>query len=286
MDELQRAMDRYLQALAEKMQRDLAEGRLQPRPMDPSAQMVDRDQLQQMLEQAREMARSGARDAAKDMLAQLQEMLENMQMGMMMPQDGQASQAMQMMRDLEELARRQQQLMDQSFQQSQQMQSGEMPNTAEGAQQQEALRQGLGDIMRQFGEMTGDIPRGLGRAERSMSDAVQQLQQADPGSAAQSQAEALQQLQQGAQAMAEALAQQFGNQLGMGQGQERFGQARDPLGRNQPGNGMIDTGDVAIPERSDLQRAREILDELRRRAGERARPKPERDYIDRLLRRF
>ena len=35
-----------------------------------------------------------------------------------------------------------------------------------------------------------------------------------------------------------------------------------------------------------LERAKEILDELRRRAGETARPEQERDYIDRLLRRF
>jgi uncharacterized protein DUF4175 len=35
-----------------------------------------------------------------------------------------------------------------------------------------------------------------------------------------------------------------------------------------------------------MQKAREILDELRRRAGERDRPQFERDYIDRLLQRF
>jgi Domain of unknown function (DUF4175) len=35
-----------------------------------------------------------------------------------------------------------------------------------------------------------------------------------------------------------------------------------------------------------LQKSRQILDELRRRAGERSRPAIELDYIDRLLRRF
>ena len=34
----------------------------------------------------------------------------------------------------------------------------------------------------------------------------------------------------------------------------------------------------------DIQRSREILDELYRRAGERQRPESERDYIERLLR--
>jgi hypothetical protein len=35
-----------------------------------------------------------------------------------------------------------------------------------------------------------------------------------------------------------------------------------------------------------MQRSRQILDELRRRAGERYRPQIELDYIDRLLQRF
>ncbi len=292
MDELQQAMNRYLDALAEKMQRDLANG-AQPKPMQRNGeqQMINREDLQRMLDQAREMARDGARQAAQDMLAQLQEMLENLQAMGEMQQPGD-NQAMQMMQDLEQLTQRQQQLLEQSFRQSQQMQSGQgqqgepMPGMEQQAGQQEALRRGLGDLMRQFGEMTGDIPRPMGRAERAMRDAVDSLQQGDPNGAAEAQARALDQLQQAGQAMSQALAEQLGDQPGMGPPQDRYGQSRDPLGRSQPGMGMIDTGDVAIPDKSDLQRAREILDELRRRAGERTRPKPEREYIDRLLRRF
>ena len=41
-----------------------------------------------------------------------------------------------------------------------------------------------------------------------------------------------------------------------------------------------------MPQASDVQRSREILDELLRRAGERFRPSLERDYIERLLKRF
>jgi hypothetical protein len=63
---------------------------------------------------------------------------------------------------------------------------------------------------------------------------------------------------------------------------------RDPLGRplERNGNGNYDNGDVKIPDQMEVQKAREILDELRRRSGERSRPEIERDYIDRLLRRF
>ncbi|MGE3652033.1 MAG: DUF4175 family protein [Reyranellaceae bacterium] len=41
-----------------------------------------------------------------------------------------------------------------------------------------------------------------------------------------------------------------------------------------------------MPDRLDRQRARDILEELRRRAGDAQRPKEELDYIDRLLRQF
>jgi hypothetical protein len=87
------------------------------------------------------------------------------------------------------------------------------------------------------------------------------------------------------------MAQQMmmGQQPGQMPGQPQMQQSnrgRDPLGRNPPSVGPSDSNDVRIPEQSDLQRAREILDELRRRAGEFNRPQLELDYIDRLLRRF
>jgi hypothetical protein len=79
----------------------------------------------------------------------------------------------------------------------------------------------------------------------------------------------------------------FSRQSGQGQnrGQQRNQPRRDPLGREIMGED-VDTGDVSIPDASAIQRAREILDELRRRSGEGFRPKLERDYIDRLLHRF
>jgi hypothetical protein len=175
-------------------------------------------------------------------------------------------------------------------QQGQQGQMGQQGQPSGGAAQQEALRRQLGELMRQFGEMGGEIPRPLGRAERAMRDAGQALSQGQPGAAVPPQTQALDELQQGMQAMAEEMAQQMmmGQMPGQMPGQQRqqSNRGRDPLGRPLPGFGSADTNDVDIPEQSELQRAREILDELRRRAGEFSRPKPELDYIDRLLRRF
>ena len=290
MNELQQAMDKYMDALTEKMKRDMQQaGRQQQQQFDPNAMQVRRDDLQKMLDRARELAKGGARQAAKDMLAQLQEMLENLeaQQQQQQPTDPAMAQAMQMLDDMEGLAKRQQQLLDKSFRQSQQMGQGEsMPNGDPGATDQEQLRRDLGDVMRRYGDMMGDIPRSLGRAERAMRDATQALKQGQPGQAVDPQSQALGELQKGMQDMATAMMQQLQQQAGTRPGQEPGNTGRDPLGRNENGLGAIDTTDVQIPEQSDVQRAKELIDELRRRASDRSRPKMERDYIDRLLKRF
>ena len=81
--------------------------------------------------------------------------------------------------------------------------------------------------------------------------------------------------------------QNAGNQDQGGQGRQSD-QGKDPLGRPRQDRGGqgADTGDVHIPEQMELRHAREILDELRKRAGEPSRPPVERDYIDRLLPEF
>ncbi len=333
MDELQAALDKFLDAMEQRMMEALQRGEQLPMvPPEMADQMTDRNDLQQMLDQMREMAQTGSRDAARQMLSQLQQMLENMRSGAMAQmnqQNGQQqNQNWEMMQQLQKLAQQQQQLLDQSFRQSQesmdqqqQGQQGEQPRNRQPnqrrnqngqqngqqnnqqnpgsptlqkqAEQQEALRRQLGELMRRMGEQQGgEIPQPLGRAERAMRDAAQALQRGAPGAAVPSQTEAMEQLQQGMQGMAEQMAQQ----MMMGQGPAMMGQqgqmprqngrGRDPLGRRPSGYGMQDSNDVKIPEQSELQRAREILDELRRRSGQYGRPQEERNYIDRLLKQF
>ncbi|PWC33837.1 TIGR02302 family protein [Azospirillum sp. TSO35-2] len=329
MDELQAALDKFLDAMEQRMLEALQRGEKLPTvPPQMADQMTDRNDLQQMIDRMREMAQTGSRDAARQMLSQLQQMLENMRSGAMAQmnqQNGgqQQNQSWEMMQQLQKLTQQQQQLLDQSFRQSQESmgqqqneqgqrsrqpsqrgrnqnnaqngQNGPMsgsPTMQKQAEQQEALRRQLGELMRRMGEQQGgDIPQPLGRAERAMRDAAQALQQGAPGAAVPSQTEAMEQLQQGMQGMAEQMAQQM--MMGQGpammgqQGQmPRQGRGRDPLGRRPSGYGMQDSNDVKIPEQSELQRAREILDELRRRSGQYGRPQEERNYIDRLLKQF
>jgi uncharacterized protein (TIGR02302 family) len=309
MKELQQALDRYLQALAENMARNPDQFQ---QPIDPSKVISSRD-LQRMLDRARDLARNGARDQARELLSQLQNMLENLRMARpgQMPQQG-SSEAQQMMRNMRELMQRQQQLLDRSFRAQQQgqqgqqgrmgqrgqQQGGDQPDAngqlGDAAGQQEGLRRMLGDMMRRLGDGLGDIPEPLGRAERAMRDATEALQRRQPGEAIGPQTEALDQLQQAARDFAQQMQRrmqgQWGNpnddEVGATDGMPRDRVERDPLGRPLSNNGTYDQGDVKIPDQNTLQKAREILDELRRRAGERFRPEIELDYIDRLLKRF
>jgi hypothetical protein len=60
----------------------------------------------------------------------------------------------------------------------------------------------------------------------------------------------------------------------------------DPLGRPLRNEGPELGTSVKVPDEIDIQRAREILEELRRRVGEATRPPIELDYLERLLRQF
>ncbi len=310
-DQLREAMDRYLEALAEQLQEQMAQG-AEPQPLPPGAQTIESDELRQMLERARELAQSGARDAARELLAQLRNMLENLranplaQMG-----QGEGENPWEMMRDMEELMRQQQELLDRSYeraQQGEQRSQGERGSQGEGqgdarmrgeggrpnanqrdARLQEEVRRRLGEMMRRLGDMLGDIPRPLGRAEQAMRDARDALGQERPVEAIDPQSRALDQLQQGMQSMADKFMERMGQsqeQRGNGQVGMEPGFGRDPLGRRTGENGLEALEGVELPSQMELRRAREILNELRRRRGERERPPLELDYIDRLLRQF
>jgi hypothetical protein len=147
--------------------------------------------------------------------------------------------------------------------------------------------------MQRYAEMTDDVPQALGRAEQAMRRSTEALRQGQPGNAVNPETQALDNLQQGMQQamqqLQQMMQQQAGGQPG-GRGRlpnRQSTQNRDPFGRDQNQGAQGTSSDrVAIPDKSDLQRSREIRDELRRRAAERERPKIERDYIDRLLQQF
>ncbi|MGE0856731.1 MAG: TIGR02302 family protein, partial [Hyphomicrobiaceae bacterium] len=155
------------------------------------------------------------------------------------------------------------------------------PNQAGLGERQRALRDELGRLQR---DMEG---LGLGRSDQldaareAMESAEDALKQGDLDGATDEQSRALDQLRQGAQQMAKEMLQNM---------PQRYGQngdtPRDPLGRPQRSQGPDLGTSVKVPDEIDRQRAREILEELRRRIGQQTRPQDELDYIERLLRQF
>jgi len=78
---------------------------------------------------------------------------------------------------------------------------------------------------------------------------------------------------------------QEGGQQGEQQGQASD-QSRDPLGRQQGLEGQSATDENMLGSELAQRRSRELLDEIRRRSGERERPEVEREYLERLLDQF
>ena len=113
-----------------------------------------------------------------------------------------------------------------------------------------------------------------------MGSAQDRLGSNDFDNAGQAEKNALQALRDSADALAKTLMQEAGQNGQNGSGQE------DPLGRQEGSSGFGSGDGTKIPDRDTLARARSILEELRRRAAERGRPKEELDYYDRLLKEF
>jgi uncharacterized protein (TIGR02302 family) len=167
-----------------------------------------------------------------------------------------------------------------------------MPSAEELARRQGQLRREL-DRQRQnlpgAGTEEGEAARdSLGRAGEAMDRAEDALRGDDLAGAIDEQAQAMEALREGMRDLGEALAQQ---QQGQGQQGDQVGQSspngrRDPLGRDGGNNGPLGTQENLLQGEDVYRRARDLLDEIRRRAAEQERPDVELDYLRRLLDRF
>ena len=264
------AMQRYMSAMAANPPPPGQE------PISPNSLTLGENDLQTLLKTIQELTQAGDRQQAAQLLAMLQSMLENMRMtqggqgqngqGQQSPQDKAMSEKMQKFGGL---MNQQRSLQDKTFRQRQ-GQGDPKDGGAKGLQQQQqSLEKQLQESLKGMDGKSADRLREAGKA---MGEAQSALGKGDLNNAGSAQNQALEALRQGA----EELAQQAQN----GRGQNG---REDPLGRN--GQALGNSG-VKIPGATDLARAREILEELRRRAAQMNRPQAERDYLDRLLKAF
>ena len=144
------------------------------------------------------------------------------------------------------------------------------------------LRQKLQKLIERMQKEGGNAPEQFEGAEEAMQQAEDAMGEPNYDLATQSQSLALERMREGAQSMAQQMMENGEMQAGQGPGSN----GRDPLGRpdhsNRPDLGLS----VQVPDEIDIQKAREVLDELRRRIGDPTRPTLELDYLERLIRSF
>lgn len=323
--ELREAIRQHLEALAERMQRENNEALA----YDPQQRVFDRRELERRTRRLEDAARDGRQEDAEREMAELEEMLQALEEGRTSRaedrQRQQRQRGQQQMGALQDMVRREAEMLDRAHRRSgeqettrgdqrrsqQQQQGPQTPEAREeaarDARTQRALRRALGELMQQFGELTGDVPAPLAEADRAMRDAAEALAEGrDPRGAQQ---QAIRALTEGGRQMSQRMQRQFGPpQPGEGEGegegeemaggqqggegqdqQNQLGEGRDPLGRDRRetgGSAQDNAGDTLVPGEAERLRSHQLQQELRRRGADRERAPVELEYIDRLLRRF
>jgi uncharacterized protein (TIGR02302 family) len=281
--------------------------------------------LNNMIERMERLSRSGDKEAARQLLEQMQQMLENLQMAQPgQSGDSDMEQAFNELQDMirkqqqlrdKTYKQGQDSRRDRAHGKQGDPSMGDLQQDQEGLRdrlkklQQELAKRGMGQGQHgekgQQGEKgeqgqqgqdgdqaeDGDGEDGLGQADSAMGDASGRLGEGNADSAVDSQGKALDALRKGAQNLADSMQQGDGDGQGEGPGnragrQQSGGNQSDPLGRPLHGRELGDDFTVKIPGEIDVQRARRILEELRRRLGDSQRPQLELDYLERLLKDY
>ena len=148
-------------------------------------------------------------------------------------------------------------------------------------ERQRALKDRLAKLKRDLKDKGLGSPEQLDAAQEAMENAERALGEGNMAEATEQQGEALEQMRQSGKDMAEQMAKNMPSRMG-----QNGDTPRDPLGRPQRSQGPDLGTSVKVPDQIDQQRAREILEELRKRSSEASRPPTELDYLERLLKRF
>lgn len=316
-DNLREKLEKFMQALMEQLRR---QDRAGDRPLDRNARVVRPQDLKNMLDRIENLAKNGARGAARKMLDEMQAMLD----GLSRSRSAQGQPGGDGNNPLDELSRmiqEQQRLRDKTYRQGRQ---GTERRERGGNQPQNRNRRALGDLrgnqqnLRQKleqmleslkrqngggegqegqegregqqgqggndpGKQAGDA---LGRAGKAMQDAEGALEGGEANDAVDAQGRALQNLRKGAQSLADAMQGEGEGEGDPGGQQGQASERTDPLGRPMRSRDYGEDFTVKIPGEIDVQRARRVLEELRKRFSDPNRPRLELDYIERLLQGF
>ena len=297
MQELKEANENYMRQL--RQQNERAE-RNEFDQSTPGEQMnLDMADIQAMMDRIQELMEQGRMAEAQQALEELKEMMENLRLS----ENGQGGEGGQSSaQGLADLLQDQQDLSDDAFNDLQQEFSNPDGQESQGEQGGEGQQQGSDFADRQgqlrerlendrsaiegeLGDEGEDAQRSLEQAERAMRRAQSALEDGDLDGAVDQQAQAMDALRQAIRDVNRAQRSE-NSDAEQGNSDQQEGQGRDPLGRPQGGDGSSGTAEARREGQDREAQAAELLDEIRRRAGDRERSETERDYLKRLLNRF
>lgn len=278
-EELKAALDEYLKSMAEAAASDPSRlGDLGQQ----GGQRVTGDDLKKLVDRMRQLGELGERDAASELLSQLDDILSGLQFAQ--PKAGSASDPT--LDALADIIRRQQDLQNRTHKLTPDGYSGEEFGDQSGDQQAlNDLGREQSELSRRLEELMSDLSKqgeqdgksGLEGAGRAMQDAGRDLGTGDTEAAVGNQGAALDALRRGAREM----------MRGQGQGTAGVREGgTDPLGRPTGRRGPDFGDDTKVPGEIEVQRARRLLEELRRRYADPDRPALELDYLRRLIAPF
>ena len=169
-----------------------------------------------------------------------------------------------------------------------QRQRADKMNGDKAATQQDELRKELAKLMDDLSGMTGKTEKPLQDANKSMTEARDLLRKPALQEGSEAQGEALSRVQEGIQDATEEMMQMLQNK-GLGDVVEMAGAPRAQFTTGQR-TGKAYNGDVNLPTGPDPEGVascvRNILEEIRQRAGDRTRSSEEQDYLHRLMKKF
>ena len=152
---------------------------------------------------------------------------------------------------------------------------------------QEALRKNLNELSERLKGLGLDPTKDFGEASDAMKRAKEALKDGDGNRAVNEEGNALEALRKGAQStmqQMQEMAQQQGQSGSSGSARSNQGNGgEDPLGRQQGTRGFDPGKGTKIPDEIDTQRAREILDAIRKKLSDPNRSAVEKQYLERLL---
>jgi uncharacterized protein (TIGR02302 family) len=160
------------------------------------------------------------------------------------------------------------------------------------------LRQALKDMKERQQQLQGDLKKlqkgladlgmkpipGFGDAGKEMGESADALDKSQGQRSADAQGRALEALRKGAGDLMQQMQQAGKNgQPGMPMPGGEQAEGNDPLGRRSGQLGSEVDDQVKVPDQIDVQRAREILDQIRRKLGDGPASIIEKEYLERLL---